>query len=152
MEWKVVSAAEAFHERGHDAGSAGDADDDRTEQRAGGLRVVVASGEVGVEQRADVGRQDAVEESGHLEAEGDGIRQETDEGGSNDERGKERNHGGICRGLANGEYVVLEGRTEGPAQNIAEMEGCVRGAAAGAGPFECCGRGGPHAGTIASTG
>ena len=46
--------------------------------------------EVALEERADVGREDAVEECGELEAEGSGVGQEADDGGGDDERGEER--------------------------------------------------------------
>ena len=71
---EVVGAAEALHELGDDAGGSGDADDDGDEEDAGGAAVVGGVDEVALQEGADVGGKDAVEEVGELEAEWERCR------------------------------------------------------------------------------
>ena len=48
--------------------------------------------------------------SGELEAERRGVGKQADDGGGDDERGKERDHRGVGRGLREVEAVVLDRR------------------------------------------
>ena len=77
-----------------------------TMRRVSGRGAVGRVDEVALEERADVGREDAIEEGGELEAEWGGVGQKADDGGGDDERGEERHHRGVGGGLGEIETVV----------------------------------------------
>jgi hypothetical protein len=65
-----------------------------------------------LQERADVGRKDAIEDEGDLVAEGCVVRKKADDGRSYDERREEGDHGGVGGGLSKVEAVVLHGAEE----------------------------------------
>ena len=74
VQGEVVGAADAFHEGCDDAGCSGDADDDGDDEKAGGTGLMGRSRiEVALQDWADVGGEDAVEEGGELGADGSGV-------------------------------------------------------------------------------
>lgn len=106
VEGEFVGATYAFHEGGDDARGSGEADQNGDDKGVGGSRAVRRIDEVALQERADVGRKDTVEEDGELGAERGGVGHETDECGSNDERWEERDHGRVGGGLSEVETVV----------------------------------------------
>ena len=63
--------------------------------------------EVALKDGCDVGRDNAVEESAKLRADGCGVRQKRNDRCSHNERRKERNHGRVSCGLGEIETVVV---------------------------------------------
>ena len=104
--WEIVGPSDAFHQRGENAGSSGEADDEGDYKGVGGTSAVWRVDEVTLQQWTDVGGKNAVEESGELKAQRSVIREETDNCRGDDERGKERHHGGVGSGLSQVETVV----------------------------------------------
>ena len=74
-----MRAPKAFHQGRHDVARTHEADHKRTEQRAGGSRVVPYA-EVVLQQGKDAGRQYPGEEDGQLRAEGEGGGNHADHG------------------------------------------------------------------------
>src|SRR6266550_2977055 len=73
VEGKFVGAADAFHQGGEDAGGSDETDDEGGDEGVRGPWAVGCVDEVAFEERADVGRKDAVEEQRELEAERGGV-------------------------------------------------------------------------------
>ena len=106
VDWEAVGATEAFHDSCQDAGGPGEADDEGKAEGVSGPGGLRRSDEVALEQRADVRRQDAIEEDGKLKAEGSGIGQEAGNSCCDDEGWEERNHGRVGGGLGEVEPVM----------------------------------------------
>lgn len=85
---KIIGAADTFHQSRYNAGSSCDADDERDDECMRGLRVVGRGYKITLKQRADIGRKDAVEDSGKLEPHWRSIRKQADNCSSHNERGK----------------------------------------------------------------
>ncbi len=119
---KIVGAANAFHQSREDAGGSDEADEEGDDEGVGRLGAVWRINEVAFEKRADVGRKDAIEEGGELEAKRGGIGQETDDCGCDDERGKERHHCGVGGGLGEIETVVPSGAKQSALENSGKAQ------------------------------
>ncbi len=85
--------------------------------------------EVALQERADVGGEDAVEEQGELEAERGGDGQKPDDGGQNDECGKERDHRRVRGRLGEVEEIVPGSAHEGALQQSGNVEEASHGIA-----------------------
>lgn len=122
VAWEIVGAADAFHQRGEDAGRSGEADDERNDEGVSRTGAVRRVDEIALQQRTDVGGKDAVKEGGQLEAERSVVGKETDDSGGDDEGGKERHHRGVGGGLGEVETVVPRCAKEGAVENAGKTQ------------------------------
>ena len=113
VDGKVVGAADTLHESGDDAGRTDDSEDEGDDKSMGRARAVGLVDEITLKERTDVRRKDTIEQDGELGADGGVVWKETDDRGGDDERGKERHHGGIGGGLGKIEPVVARCAKEG---------------------------------------
>jgi hypothetical protein len=106
IAWEIVSAADAFHQCGEDAGRSGEADDEGDDEGVSRTGAVRRVDEIALQQRTDVGGKDAVKKCREFEAQWSVVRKETDDSGGDDEGGKERHHRGVGGGLGEVETVM----------------------------------------------
>jgi hypothetical protein len=78
--------------------------------------VGMARGKVRLQQRADVGGQDAVKEDSQLVADAERVRNKRNQRGGNNQRGKEADDGGVGRGLRDVETVMVDRMDTGAAK------------------------------------
>ena len=83
--------------------------------------------EVALKVGADIGREDAIEEGRELEAEWSGVGQEANNGRGDDERGKERDHGGVGGRLRKVEAVVPHGADNGSVEDAGKTQEASHG-------------------------
>jgi hypothetical protein len=120
--WEVVGAANAFHQRGKNAGCSGEADDERENKGVSRTGAVRRVDEVALQQRTDVRRKDAIKERGELKAQWSVIGKQADDGGGDDERGKQRHHGRVGSGLGKVETVVPPGANKCTVKNAKKAQ------------------------------
>ena len=122
LGWEVVGAADAFHQRGKNAGCSGKADDEREDKGVSGTSAMRRVDEIALQQWTDVRRKDAIEERGKLKAQWSVIGKQADDGGGDDERGKQRNHRRVGSGLGKVEAVVPPGSNKCTVKNAKKAQ------------------------------
>ena len=113
---QAIGAAEAFHEGKQNAHGGEEADEDAAPDDADGTGVVVD--EVVLHQQHGVGRENLLEGGADDAADVVAGRHDGEEGGDNDQRGEDAEHGRIGRSLGHGEGAMAESGPDGSPQML----------------------------------